>query len=162
MGVADLFARPGYANFYQALVSGPVTKNLVHVSTLNVGPVAAAANLGLMYRDCYYHLLASYDDGELSRFGPGAIHLQSLLQLAIERGFCIFDFTIGDERYKRDWCDTELKLYDYVAAATWRGAFIATPMLAMQRLKRWIKQTPIVWKVFSMGRALIASLAGKR
>ena len=162
MGVANLFARPGYAEFYRALVTSPATKHFVHVSTLNVGTVAAAANLGLMYRGCFYHLLASYDDGELSRFGPGAVHLQDLLQLAIARGDRIFDFTIGDERYKRDWCDTELKLYDYVSAATWRGALIAVPMLAMQRLKRWIKQTPMVWQAFSAGRALLASLMGRR
>ena len=159
MGIANLFARPGYADFYRALATDPATKHLVHLSTLNVGATAAAANLGLTYRGCYFHLLASYDDGELSRFGPGAAHLHDLLHLAIDRGFRIFDFTIGDERYKRDWCDTELKLYDFIAAATWRGALIAMPRLAGQRLKRWIKQTPVLWSVFSMVRALAGSLA---
>jgi len=94
----------------------------------------------------------------VSRFGPGAAHLLDLLHLAIDRGFRIFDFTIGDERYKRDWCDTELKLYDFIAAATWRGALVALPMLAAQRLKRRIKQTPVVWNLFSAGRALFGSL----
>ena len=159
MGVVNLFAKPGYAEFYRALASDPATRHLVHVSRLDVGATAAAVNLGLTYRDCYYHLLASYDDGEVSRFGPGAAHLHDLLHYAIDRGLRIFDFTIGDERYKRDWCDTELKLYDYIAAATWRGALVAMPMLAAQRLKRWIKQTPVVWNAFSAARAFIGSLA---
>jgi CelD/BcsL family acetyltransferase involved in cellulose biosynthesis len=159
MGVGNLFGKPGYAEFYRALATDPATRHLVHVSRLDVGATAAAINLGLSYRDCYYHLLASYDDGELSRFGPGAAHLHDLLQQAIDRGFRKFDFTIGDERYKRDWCDTELKLYDYISAATWRGALVAMPMLAAQRFKRWIKQTPILWKAFSAGRALIGSVA---
>ena len=158
MGVANLFAKPGYAEFYRALATDPATRHLVHVSRLDVGAAAAAVNLGLTYRDCYYHMLASYDDGEVSRFGPGAAHLLVLLHLAIDRGFRIFDFTIGDERYKRDWCDTELKLYDFIAAATWRGALVALPMLAAQRLKRRIKQTPVVWNLFSAGRALFGSL----
>ena len=158
MGVVNLFAKPGYAEFYRALASDPATRHLVHVSRLDVGATAAAVNLGLIYRDCYYHLLASYDDGEVSRFGPGAAHLHDLLHYAIDRGLRIFDFTIGDERYKRDWCDTELKLYDYIAPATWRGAFVAMPMLAAQRLKRRIKQTPVVWNLFSAGRALFGSL----
>jgi CelD/BcsL family acetyltransferase involved in cellulose biosynthesis len=158
MGVANLFAKPGYAEFYRALATDPATRHLVHVSRLDVGATAAAVNLGLTYRDCYYHMLASYDDGEVSRFGPGAAHLHDLLHYAIDRGFLIFDFTIGDERYKRDWCDTELKLYDYIAPATWRGAFVAMPMLAAQRLKRRIKQTPVVWNLFSAGRALFGSL----
>jgi CelD/BcsL family acetyltransferase involved in cellulose biosynthesis len=158
MGVANLFAKPGYAEFYRALATDPATRHLVHVSRLDVGAAAAAVNLGLTYRDCYYHMLASYDDGEVSRFGPGAAHLLVLLHLAIDRGFRIFDFTIGDERYKRDWCDTELKLYDLIAAATWRGALVAMPMLATQRLKRRIKQTPVLWNLFSAGRALFGSL----
>ena len=158
MGVANLFAKPGYAEFYRALATDPATRHLVHVSRLDVGATAAAVNFGLTYRDCYYHMLASYDDGEVSRFGPGAAHLLDLLHLAIDREFRIFDFTIGDERYKRDWCDTELKLYDFIAPATWRGALVAMPMLAAQRLKRRIKQTPVVWNPFSAGRALFGSL----
>jgi CelD/BcsL family acetyltransferase involved in cellulose biosynthesis len=160
MGVGNIFARPGYAEFYRALATDPATSHLVHVSRLDVGATPAAVNLALTYRGCYYHLLASYDDGEVSRFGPGAAHLQDLLHQAIDRGFSVFDFTIGDERYKRDWCDTEIKLYDYIEAATWRGALVATPMLAAQRLKRGIKQTPVLWNAFSAGRAFIGSLRG--
>ena len=159
MGVGNLFGKPGYAEFFRALATDPATRHLVHVSRLDVGATAAAINLGLTYRGCYYHLLASYDDGEVSRFGPGAAHLHDLLHQAIDRGFHVFDFTIGDERYKRDWCDTELKLFDHIAAATWRGAFVAIPMLAMQRLKRRIKRTPVLWKAVSAGRAFVGSRA---
>jgi CelD/BcsL family acetyltransferase involved in cellulose biosynthesis len=158
MGVANLFARPGHADFFRAIAIDPAMKPRVHLSKLNVGATPAASNLGLTYRGRYYHLLTSYDDGDMSRYGPGAIHLQELMHLAIDRGFDIFDFTIGDEPYKRDWCDTELKLYDFVAAATWRGALFAVPMLAKQRLKRWIKQTPALWKVFSGARALLGAV----
>jgi CelD/BcsL family acetyltransferase involved in cellulose biosynthesis len=158
MGVANLFARPGHAEFYRALVTDAATRHLVHISRLDVGATAAAINLGLTYRDCYYHLLASYDEGEVSRFGPGAAHLHDLMRVAIERGFSIFDFTIGDERYKRDWCDTELKLYDYVAATNWRGALTVAPVLAAKGLKRWIKQTPVLWSAATKVRALLGSL----
>jgi CelD/BcsL family acetyltransferase involved in cellulose biosynthesis len=161
MGVSNLFAKPGHAEFYRALATGPATKQMVHVSRLDVGSTPAAINLGLTWRDCYYHLLASYDDGEVSRFGPGAAHLHDLMQLAIERGFKIFDFTIGDERYKRDWCDTELKLFDVIAAANWRGQLVAMPMLAKQRFKRWIKQTPVLWNTFSAVRSFAGSLRRK-
>ena len=81
MGVGNLFAKPGHAEFYRALAIDPATKNLVHISRLDVGATPAAINLGLTYRGCYYHLLASYDDGEVSRFGPGAAHLHDLMQL---------------------------------------------------------------------------------
>jgi CelD/BcsL family acetyltransferase involved in cellulose biosynthesis len=161
MGVANLFARPGYAQFYRALAGDPATRPLVHVSRLDVGPTPAAVNLGLTFRDRYYHLLASYDDGDLSRYGPGAAHLHDLLRYAIGRDLRVFDFTIGDERYKRDWCDSELTLYDFISAATWRGTLVVAPMRVALRLKRWIKGTPVLWQAFSAGRALVGSLARK-
>lgn len=158
MGVTNLFALPGYAEFYRSLATDPATKPLVHISRLDVGATPAAVNLGLIYRGCYYHLLASYDDGEVARFGPGAAHLHDLMRYAIERGCTVFDFTIGDEGYKRDWCDTELVLYDHIAAATWRGTLVALPMLALRRLKRRIKRTPALWNLVSKARALMGSL----
>jgi CelD/BcsL family acetyltransferase involved in cellulose biosynthesis len=159
MGVVDIFAEPGYPEFYRELAT--TARHLTHVSRLDVGSVAAAVNLGLTFRGCYYHVLASYDDGELSKFGPGAAHLHELMRYAIERGCRMFDFTIGDERYKRDWSDTELKLFDYVGIATARGAAVAIPLRAARRVKRWIKQTPALWSAFSKARELLGSLRHK-
>jgi CelD/BcsL family acetyltransferase involved in cellulose biosynthesis len=162
MGVANLFANPGYAEFYRALASDPAIRSLAHVSQLDVGATAAAINLGLVHRGRYYHLLASYDDGEVARFGPGAAHLRDLMQYAIEHGCSVFDFTIGDERYKRDWSDTELALYDHISAVTLRGTLVALPLTAAQRLKRWIKQTPLLWNLASKARAAFGALRRRR
>lgn len=157
MGVANLFANPGYADFYRALARDPASRKIAHVSRLDVGATAAAINLGLIHRGRYYHLLASYNDGEVSRFGPGMAHLHYLMRYAIEHDCNAFDFTIGDEGYKRDWSDSELTLYDHVAAATLRGALVALPMTAWLRLKRWIKQTPFLWRLASKVRALLGA-----
>jgi CelD/BcsL family acetyltransferase involved in cellulose biosynthesis len=157
MGVEDLFGRDGYRAFYRAIVSDPAT--VVHLSRLDVGDVPAATGIGLRFRDSYYLVLSSYDDGPLARFGPGRAHLQELIRHAIERGFGRFDFTVGDEAYKRDWSDIELKLYDYLAAATWRGRIVIALMRAFRRTKRFIKQTPVLWRLFSKARAFKASLS---
>ena len=161
MGVGNLFAKPGHASFYRALAGDAATRPFVHVSRLDVGAEPAAVNLALVHRGRYYHLLASYTDGDLARFGPGAAHLHDLMRYAIENGCRIFDFTIGDERYKRDWCDTELALYDYIAPVTWRGALAAAPRLAGQKLKRWIKQTPMLWATAVKIREFRAALRAK-
>jgi CelD/BcsL family acetyltransferase involved in cellulose biosynthesis len=158
MGVANLFARPGYPEFYRAVATEPASRPMVHVSRLDVGTTPAAINLGLVHRGRYYHLLASYGDGEASRFGPGAAHLHDLMRIAIERGCLLFDFTIGDEPYKRDWSDTELGLYDHISFASLRGALVAAPLMALRRLKRAIKQTPALWALASKVRALAGSL----
>jgi CelD/BcsL family acetyltransferase involved in cellulose biosynthesis len=155
MGVTNIFANPGHAEFYRALATATASRKLTHVTRLDVGETAASINLGLVHRGRYYHLLASYDGGETSRFGPGAAHLHDLMQYAIERNCSVFDFTIGDHGYKRDWSDTVLVLYDHVAAATLRGALVALPLTAAQHLKRWVKQTPFLWMLAVRVRAML-------
>ena len=118
MGVANFLALPGREALFRDFATDPATRALAHVSRLDVGPTLAAANYGLVFRGRYYHVLASYDDGPVSRFGPGAAHLHELMRYAIEHGCREFDFTIGDEPYKRDWCDAELRLYDHRSAVT--------------------------------------------
>jgi CelD/BcsL family acetyltransferase involved in cellulose biosynthesis len=159
-GVADMFARPGWREFFLDLATNPQTRQLVHVARLQVGADAVAANFGVVFGGCYYHVLASYcEDSRAAHFGPGALHLRELLKYAIERGLQRFDFTIGDERYKLEWCDSSLKLYDHAAAATWRGWPAARAAAARRRLKRLIKQTPWVWNAVSAARTALGSFS---
>jgi CelD/BcsL family acetyltransferase involved in cellulose biosynthesis len=155
MGVPDLFARRGHPEFFHAIAAD---RDFVHISRLDVGATQAAINLGLTFRGCYYHILASYDDGEVSRFGPGAAHLRELLRYAAEHGMPRFDFTIGDEPYKRDWCDVEQKLYDHVAAATWRGWPAVQMSAGWRRAKRAIKHNETLWSAVVRTRETIARL----
>ena len=158
MGVPDLFAKPGHRAFFHAVASDPSARDLIHVSRLDVGPIPAAANLGLVLGGAYYHMLASYDAGPVSRFGPGAAHLQDLMAYAIDRGCHTFDFTIGDERYKREWSDRALLLHDHRCAATLKGSVATLPTAAVARVKRVLKQTPFLWRAVRSGRAMVAAL----
>ena len=157
-GIANLFTRPGYLDFYRDIAADPATRDFVHISQLKVGSEIVATNLGLVFGRRYYHVLASYTDGPLSHWGPGAAHLNDLLAYAIERNCEAFDFTIGDERYKRDWCDDVQPLYDHVAVTSWRGALVAGPRLTAHRVKRTIKQTPALWAAVVKFRVLAAGL----
>jgi CelD/BcsL family acetyltransferase involved in cellulose biosynthesis len=157
MGIPDIFRRAGYREFFLDMAINPATRGMVHVSRLDVGGVPAAINFGLIFRGTYYHLVASYDDGELSRFGPGAAHLRELLRHAIEVGCHRFDFTIEDEPYKVRWSDTTLKLYDYTRAVSARGWAMAAVMRACRPLKRAIKQDARLWNVFARLRSAIGS-----
>lgn len=161
MGVANIFALPGYPEFYQAIASDPASRHLIHVSRLDAGPVTTAVNLGLVFRQCYYHLLASYADGDIGRLGPGTAHLHDLMRYAIDHDCKVYDFTIGDEGYKRDWCEIEINLYDHISGASARGAVVAQLIAARRALKRWIKQTPAVWRVATKVREILGSLRSR-
>jgi CelD/BcsL family acetyltransferase involved in cellulose biosynthesis len=73
-----------------------------------------------------------------------------------------FDFTIGDERYKRDWCDDVQVLHDHVEVMSWRGAVVAGPAMIQARVKRTIKQTPFLWAMAVKARALVAAVRGRK
>lgn len=152
-GVPNLFDRPGYRDFYLDLGTSERARDLVHVSRIDVGAKPVAVNFGLIFRGCYYHVLASYDGGELARLRPGVAHLHCLMAHAIRLGLRKFDFTIGDEPYKREWCDEELKLYDHRSARTLRGWLFVPVMRLRARMKRAIKQSPVLWSSIKRLRA---------
>jgi CelD/BcsL family acetyltransferase involved in cellulose biosynthesis len=157
MGAIDIFSRPGHLEFYSDIAGDPQAHPIAHVSRLEVGTQLAAANLGLEFRGTYYHVLASYDDGPLSKFGPGAIHMLELMQYALQRGCTAFDFTIGDEPYKRDWCDSETALYDHLAAASARGLAAVTMMRIALAGKRALKRSTL-WPSLLQARAAIGAM----
>jgi CelD/BcsL family acetyltransferase involved in cellulose biosynthesis len=161
MGVENLFARPGYRDFFLAVASDPALRGTVHVSRLDVGPTVAAASVGLSFRDCYSLILSSYADDALARLGPGRAHLHELIRHAIANGLRRFDFTVGDEPYKRDWAEAELHLYDHLAAVTARGFLAMTATAAFRRAKRTIKQSPTLWPAFSRARALAGAIGAR-
>ena len=153
MGVDDLFAKPGYRDFFQGVAAEAPGEGYGRLLRLDIGPTLAAANFGLMFRSCFYLILSSYDDGELSRFGPGRAHLRETIRYAIGEGCHAFDFTIGDEGYKRDWSDRRLTLHDHVAGVSVRGRLAASGATAFRAVKRTIKQTPALWSAYSKARA---------
>jgi CelD/BcsL family acetyltransferase involved in cellulose biosynthesis len=157
-GIPDIFARRGCREFFLDLAANPKTSNLIHISRVEIGTIWAAVNFGIVFGDCYYHVVASYEDGELSHYGPGALHLRELMAHAIGLGLRRFDFTIGDEPYKLEWSDTHLTLCDFIAAVTWRGWSVSFWSKAQRRLKRSIKQSPFAWRLVRNIRSKIGVL----
>ena len=160
-GVPDFLARGGTREFFKAMASDPSLAGVVHVSRLAAGETTVAANLGMVFRGRYYHVLASYQAGEIARFGPGTAHLHDLMDYALQRGCSEFDFTIGDESYKRDWCDVAERLVDFRAALTAQGAVAVRATAAAIGAKRLIKHSPTLWAAFSRSRRWLSYFSGR-
>jgi CelD/BcsL family acetyltransferase involved in cellulose biosynthesis len=160
MGVSNLFERPGHSEFFIALANN--ASSFAHVSYIAVGSIPAATNLGLHFRDRYYHVLASYREGATANFGPGALHLREMMRYAISLRCKQFDFTIGDESYKRDWADSQLDLYDHISSITWSG-WIAVKLLTLRLCaKRYIKHSPMLWKCVGVFRNLVSRMTRQK
>lgn len=158
-GIRNLFAEPGYQDFFRQLVTRAA--GLVHVGQLNAGSQVVAANLGLVFRDRYFHILASRTDGPLSRFGPGVIQLHEQMKYAIERRCRVFDFTIGDEAYKLDWADTAGVLHDHISAARLPGLPFAAALLVHSRARAFVKSSPRLLSLGKLARRALGRLRGQ-
>jgi CelD/BcsL family acetyltransferase involved in cellulose biosynthesis len=158
LGVANMFVRPGYRDFFLDMARDPERVALVHVGSISVGPAIVAASFGLTFHGNYDYILAGYSTGELEACSPGNILLQALMRYFVERGIKTFDFNIGDEPYKREWYDFELNLYDYSSPATFAGCAATIVMQASRILKRYIKRNRSIWPVIRKLRSLIGSL----
>ena len=148
MGVANIFDRPGYRDFYKALATDS-DSDIAQVSHLTVGEDIVAANFCVSFGGRFYDLLASYDEvSDTARFGPGVVQQMELMKHAIETGHTVFDFTMGDEAYKANWCENTQRLYNHFDATGIRGQIAAFPAQGMIRLKRFVKQTPLLCKAY--------------
>ncbi len=158
MGVADMFARPGVSDFYKDLVADTRLAGTVHISRLDVGAEVAATSVALIKDRRYYLILSSYNDGPISAQGPGRAHLMELLRSTIANGIEQFDFTIGNEPYKLDWCDVRVELFDHLAPLTLRGRVARTALQAINACHRSIRNNSAAWHAFAKARARLYGL----
>jgi len=153
MGAHDFLAQPGYADFYKALSVKSEDKGIAHVSHMEVAGEYVAGNWGLVHKGRFYYLLASYDGPKFGRFAPGVQALVETMRWATEKGATTFDFTIGDERYKDEWCEIQIDLHDHLTANTLRGSLVLLKARLFLALKRKVKQTPVLWDHFTKFRS---------
>jgi CelD/BcsL family acetyltransferase involved in cellulose biosynthesis len=135
-GARDRLAWPGYREFYERVAMRRFAAGGAHISCLRVGGIIVATHVGLVHGGRYYILMPTFEDGAWMKYSAGRLLIESLVEWAITQRLTIFDFTIGDEDYKRSWADTEMRLYALHAARSRKGA----ALLASQRGWEWLRQ----------------------
>lgn len=138
-GAMDAFARPGYLEFYEALTRAWLPTGNVHVCGLRVNGEIVATDWGLVFNKRFYSLMAGYEAGEWAQYSLGRILLINVVQWCIDQPkIDIFDLTVGEESYKRNWADHSLRVYEHLAARSAKGMlFVVT-----ERLKTSLRRNP--------------------
>ena len=104
--------------FYQRATREHQPSGIIHVSALALDDRILATHWGAVWRNRFLWLMPSFAGGEWSRFGPGRLLLECLLEWSFSKGLAAFDFTIGDEGYKRAYCDRSEMLHWLVLPRT--------------------------------------------
>jgi CelD/BcsL family acetyltransferase involved in cellulose biosynthesis len=154
----DIFNRQGYREFFKAISVSPQMTDIVSVSRLDIGGKPTATAFALCFKSCYYLVLSSYENNEMALYSPGRAHLCDMVRSAVERRYDRFDFTIGDEPYKREWSDIEVRLFDLLDGVTFSGQLAAAGKTAMRRADLFICKRPALRRPLNRVRQQLAAL----
>lgn len=84
-------------------------------------------------------------DDELAYASPGEYLFFDNISEACHQGFAVYDFSVGDEPYKRHWCDIEIQHADVLVPLTAKGRLYALGLRSTSRVKGAIKNNATLW-----------------
>jgi CelD/BcsL family acetyltransferase involved in cellulose biosynthesis len=133
----DLFAEPAYCAFYERISRTPIPDGGAWACSLRAGDTVVATHWGLRFKDRLYCLLLGREEGEWARYSPGSLLIEDMIEQCIaDPQLQVFDFTAGEEPFKRRWADQTLRLYEFIAPCTLVGGGFVAAYRAKERLKR--------------------------
>ncbi|MEM8540882.1 MAG: GNAT family N-acetyltransferase [Pseudomonadota bacterium] len=91
-------------------------------------------------------------DNEYAACGPGDILFFHAIEDACENELEIFDFGIGDEFYKRSWCEIETWHRDTIVGLSAIGNLIAAYKIARGKFVRNLKANQFIWSKIKKAR----------
>jgi CelD/BcsL family acetyltransferase involved in cellulose biosynthesis len=128
--------------FYHCLARLSPTDTALRVFSLDAGDETAAVAVCMVHGERLYYLVPAYDRDRFGKCSPGLLLLCEMMRWSIEQRLKFFDFTIGDETYKDDWCDVTIPLAYSVDGLTVRGKIAAAGMAGSLAVKRLIAGHP--------------------
>jgi len=75
-------------------------------------------------------------DPDLAAYSLGAVHLSKLIEAFHNEGITLFDFSLGDEVYKRKWAKEETHNYDYLSS----GYLEYLLIIAVNNIKKYLAE----------------------
>lgn len=140
-GVPDILSDSAVQKFYRDIPRQFSDGGKIHLSVLKLDGQILATHWGAVHRERFYFLMPTYVESVWARYSPGRLLLENLMEWCIQNDLKVFDFTIGGEEYKKNWCDEELQLLEHLRLATVRGI----PYFVCQWLKKRIKRNRYLW-----------------
>ena len=141
VGLPNMFADSMTRKFYANLQGSATDVLNVHFSILDLDGRIMATHWGAVYRSRFYYLMPTFASSDWGKYSPGRLLLTDLMKWSIENGVRVFDFTIGSEEYKNDWCNTEISLFEHLKSLTPLGRLY----LVYIRIRRRARRNKYIW-----------------
>ncbi|MGX9116256.1 GNAT family N-acetyltransferase [Mesorhizobium sp. BHbsci] len=163
MGIANVFGEPEVRAFFSALfveaLSDDKPSFVLHGLEV-AGKLRAVTGSSRSGKRLICEFGAIADD-DLAHASPGDFLFFDNIEEACERGFEVYDFSVGDEPYKRLWCDIETQHFEVLIPLTMKGRALVLVLRQGARLKTVVKNSPTIWKLTKMLRRKTAGQAAR-
>lgn len=122
LGRRNILTSPAHSRFYDLILQSEFDQEVVTVHGLKVGDQIIATAFGLYWQKRFHLLMITLASGEWPRLAPGLVMIWNLIAHMHAKGCRTFDFTIGDEPYKRRLGAKNCTLSEYFRARSPVGA----------------------------------------
>jgi CelD/BcsL family acetyltransferase involved in cellulose biosynthesis len=158
MGINDPFADKAVQAFFKALYGQALTAQapVCELHFLEVGGVIRSIvgkNLTLSGPTAEFAAIA---DDDMAHASPGEFLFFEDIKRCCDAGYAVYSFGVGDEPYKRDWCDIELEIFDTVLPLSAKGRLFVALQSARSAAAGTIKRNPRLWRLAKRIRAKLA------
>ncbi|WP_238719740.1 GNAT family N-acetyltransferase [Nitratireductor alexandrii] len=154
MGIKNVFDGTPVQDFFRELFGSEAHKAapafVLH--GLEVGGLLRAVTGSSISADSVICEFGAIAGDELAFASPGEFLFFDNIREACEQGLAIYDFSVGDETYKRLWCDIETHHVDIVLPLTLKGRASALSRRTAALVKRRVKATPLLWEAVKRAR----------
>jgi CelD/BcsL family acetyltransferase involved in cellulose biosynthesis len=141
-GIDDVFAPPGVRRFFTALFTSALAASppafVLH--GLEVGGQIRAVTGSARRGDTLICEFGAIDEEAAANISPGEFLFFENIGEACAQGFSTYDFSVGDEPYKRQWCDVETVLGDVAVPFSLRGRVQAAVERPVGALRMMVKR----------------------
>jgi CelD/BcsL family acetyltransferase involved in cellulose biosynthesis len=140
-GVSHVFDDPHHVRFYERHVLEGLADGTAVLTALVAEDEIVATFLAVADGRCCTLIRSSQHSGEKwLKLGPGKLIIERSMHALHQRGYRMFDLSIGDSPYKHDFGVEPFPLAELEMALTWR----AIPMLYRERTWANVKRNPWV------------------
>lgn len=158
MGISDPFAEANIQAFFKQLYSHAAEQQSPNfeLQVLEVnGKIRSLIGKSISKSGPTVEFSAIADD-ELMTASPGEFLFYEDIKKNCESGRDIYSFGIGDESYKREWCDIQSSIYDTIIPLTAKGKAFTVLQSARSKMVAAIKGNPRLWQLAKTMRSKLA------
>ncbi len=147
--IGKLAMPPLWQNFYKNLVNRKSRSLNIIISTMTVADEAVATCFGLSRGKTYYAIMPTFEMGKWERYAPGIMLYDAMLANFSEQAGegSYFDFTVGDEPYKKRFGGEGHLLFEWMMPRSAAGFIAYMAWRAKVALRRHPRLLEILKKI---------------